>query len=176
MIGPGQLGFGDQFVAAPAPPPRIPRFGPHAPALPAAKANAVATARTTLTILGVGYILWTNFVIFTGGNAPLTPWHLSNGNAGAGTFMLFLGNWLVLLAFQLLVNGPIEYLLTGLLQPRHRMWTSPAPPAIPTLPPPPGWSVPVPSPSTPLAALLTTPQHVFVPQQFGSREYEQGKR
>jgi hypothetical protein len=143
----------------------------------------VTAVRTTLTILAIGYILWTNFVIFNGGNLPLTSMHISDGSAGAGTFMLFIGNWLALLLFQLLVNSPIEYLLTGLLQPRHLTAASapvpvqplaPVQPVPPVPPAPPGWSVTVPTPSTPLSALLTDDPgatRIFVPPQGMSRDY-----
>jgi hypothetical protein len=94
------------------------RFGEHAPKLPARRARVVTAVHATLTLLALGYLLWANYVIFTGGNAPLTPWHLSDGDTGTGAFMLFIGDWLSLLVFQLCVNGPIEYTLCGLLQPR----------------------------------------------------------
>lgn len=173
MIEPVRVIGASPYPVRQPPPPSVPRFGPGAPALPPKRAATVATVRTGLTILAVGYILCTNYVIFTGGNAPLTPWHLSDGSTGAGAFMLFIGDWLVLLLFQLVVIGSLDYLLTGLLQPLDR--TRPAAPIQPLPPPPPGWSVPVPTPSTPLSNLLTDPSGqppVFVPQQPMPRVYQ----
>jgi hypothetical protein len=93
------------------------RFGAAAPPLPPQRAAIVNGVHTVLTILAVAYLLRANYVIFTGGNAPLTHWQLSEGSNRLGTFMFFLGNWVVLLLFQVSVNGPLHYLLCGLLQP-----------------------------------------------------------
>ncbi len=127
MTGPGSLSplrsrsAFDASIVAPggAPEWHRARFGEQAPKLPAPRARVVTAVHTTLTLLALGYVLWANYVLFTGGNAPLTAWHLSDGDTGTGTFMLFISDWLSLLAFQLFLNRPIEYLLSGLLQPRH---------------------------------------------------------
>jgi hypothetical protein len=98
-------------------PGRPARFGVGAPPLPPERARTVRAIHTVLTILAVAYLLCANYVIFTGGNAPLTNWPLSDGSNRLGTFMFFLGDWVTLLLFQVSVNGPLHYLLCGLLQP-----------------------------------------------------------
>jgi hypothetical protein len=98
-------------------PGRPARFGTDAPPLPPERARIVGAIYTALTTLAVAYLLCANYVIFNGGNAPLTSWQLSDGSNRLGTFMFFLGDWVTLLLFQVSINGPLHYLLSGLLQP-----------------------------------------------------------
>jgi hypothetical protein len=129
---PGQWRLPD---AGPLEAPYLPvRFGALAPPLPPERARVVNTVYAVMTVLAVGYLLCLNYVIFDGGDAPLTSWHLSDGNNRLGTFMFFLGDWVALLLFQISINGPLHYLLSGLLHPRPGpgvtfQVAAPAPPA-----------------------------------------------
>ena len=101
--------------------------------LPPGRARTVRGVHAGFSGLATGYLLWANYIVFTGGNAPLTPWHLSDASTGAGTFMLFIGDWLLLLLFQLTVNGPLDLLLTSLLLPARPPGAT-FHPAVPVLP------------------------------------------
>ncbi len=80
--------------------------------------HAVSVGLMTLTIL---YVLWTNYVMFVGGNLPLTNIHLSDGSTGGGLAMLLIGDLIIVLLVWLLLDGVLLNLLYMVLvkgQPR----------------------------------------------------------
>lgn len=75
----------------------------------------VSIVLMTLTVL---YVLWTNYVMFVGGNLPLTPIDLGDGSTGGGLAMLFVGDLIIVLLVWLFVDNLVlnlvyKVLLTG---------------------------------------------------------------
>jgi hypothetical protein len=69
-----------------------------------------------LMALTIAYVLWTNYVIFVGGNLPLTSISLGNGSTAAGLTMLFVGDLIVVIAVWFLVDGVILNLVHMILR------------------------------------------------------------
>src|SRR4051794_20043718 len=83
-----------------------------------------------LLVLSIGYVLWTNYVVFVGGNLPLTSIHLSDGSTGGGLMMLLIGDLALLLVIWFVIDGVILNLLHVVLlkgAPRNRRTASAAP-------------------------------------------------
>jgi hypothetical protein len=81
-----------------------------------------------LLALSVLYVLWTNYVVFVGGNLPLTSISLGEGSTGAGLTMLFIGDLIAIMLLWFLVDGTLLNLLHMALRagkPKSR-------PAVPT--------------------------------------------
>jgi hypothetical protein len=64
-----------------------------------------------LLALSVLYVLWTNYVVFVGGNLPLTSISLGEGSTGAGLTMLFIGDLIAIMLLWFLVDGTLLNLL-----------------------------------------------------------------
>lgn len=75
--------------------------------------QAVSAALLALTI---GYVLWTNYVFFVGGNLPLTSISLGGGSTGAGLTMLFIGDLAAVMLLWFLLDGVVLNLLHMVLR------------------------------------------------------------
>src|SRR3954451_1099536 len=82
-----------------------------------------------LLVLTVLYVLWTNYVVFVGGNLPLTSISLGQGSTGAGFVMLPVGALLFTLVIWFVLDGIILNLLHAfLLATSHPRRTRPGAP------------------------------------------------
>jgi hypothetical protein len=92
-----------------------------APDLTGRRKRIYETSSTVLLVLSIGYALWTNYVVFVGGNLPLTPIHLvTEGSYGAGLFMLLIGDLILVLVLWFLLDGLLLNLLYLVLLPAER--------------------------------------------------------
>jgi hypothetical protein len=78
----------------------------------------VTTSRVLLG-LTILYVLWTNYVIFVGGNLPLTSIDLGAGSAGAGTVMLAVGDLTAVLVLWFVLDAALLNLLHLVLRHGH---------------------------------------------------------
>ena len=88
--------------------------------------HSVSIGLMTLTVL---YVVWTNYVIFVGGNLPLTGIDLGDGSTGAGLAMLFIGDLIIVLAVWLLLDQLLLNLVYMALLPAQRRADGSAPQA-----------------------------------------------
>src|SRR4051794_28057867 len=63
--------------------------------------HVVSIGLMTLTVL---YVLWTTYVVFVGGNLPLTGIDLGEGSTGGGLAMLFVGDLFIVLLVWLILD------------------------------------------------------------------------
>jgi hypothetical protein len=85
-----------------------------------------------LLTVTIAYVLWANYVVFVGGNLPLTPISLGGGSVGAGLFMLFIGDLILVIAAWFLIDGVLLNVVHMLLQAGSRQRSTtiePQPPA-----------------------------------------------
>jgi hypothetical protein len=78
----------------------------------------VTTSRVLLG-LTILYVLWTNYVVFVGGNLPLTSIDLGAGSAGAGTVMLAVGDLTAVLVLWFVLDAALLNLLHFVLRHGH---------------------------------------------------------
>lgn len=64
-----------------------------------------------LLVLTIGYVLWTNYIVFVGGNLPLTPISLGTGSTGAGLTMMLVGDLILVLLIWFVLDGLLLNLL-----------------------------------------------------------------
>jgi hypothetical protein len=76
-----------------------------------------------LLALSIIYAVWTNYVVFVGGNLPLTSIHLSDGSFGAGLAMLAVGDLALVLVLWFVVANVLLNLLHMILLARQRTRT-----------------------------------------------------
>jgi hypothetical protein len=69
-----------------------------------------------LLALSVLYVLWANYVVFVGGNLPLTSISLGEGSTGAGLTMLFIGDLIAIMVLWFVVDGTLLNLLHMVLR------------------------------------------------------------
>jgi hypothetical protein len=69
-----------------------------------------------LMALSLVYVLWTNYVVFYGGNLPLTPISLGAGSVGAGLVMLPFGDLILLMIIWFVIDGVLLNLLHMVLR------------------------------------------------------------
>jgi hypothetical protein len=81
-----------------------------------------------LLALSIAYVLWANYVVFVGGNLPLTHISLGTGSTAGGLVMLFIGDLVVVLALWFLVDGVLLTLLNMVLRTGSSRATASAPP------------------------------------------------
>jgi hypothetical protein len=85
------------------------------PDLVGSRARIYKNASVALLVLTVLYVLWANYVIFVGGNLPLTPISLGEGSVGFGLFMLVIGDLLAVGLLWFLLDGVLLGLLHSVL-------------------------------------------------------------
>src|SRR4051794_28149066 len=81
-----------------------------------------------LLVLTVLYVLWANYVVFVGGNLPLTSISLGQGSTGAGLTMLFIGDFIAVLAIWFVIDGVLLTLLHMVLRRGKPNTQTPIPP------------------------------------------------
>lgn len=94
------------------------------PDLVGSRATVYRGASAVLLGLTVGYVLWTNYVVFVGGNLPLTPISLGEGSTGAGLFMLPVGDLIAVLALWFLIDGLLLNALHAVLRVGQRSYAT----------------------------------------------------
>jgi hypothetical protein len=77
------------------------------PDLVGRRQSTYLTASRVLLGLTVLYVLWTNYVVFVGGNLPLTPIDLGGGSTGAGLFMLAVGDLIAVLVIWFVIDAAL---------------------------------------------------------------------
>jgi hypothetical protein len=77
------------------------------PDLVGRRQSTYLTASRVLLGLTVLYVLWTNYVVFVGGNLPLTPIDLGGGSTGAGLFMLAVGDLIAVLIIWFVIDAAL---------------------------------------------------------------------
>jgi hypothetical protein len=69
-----------------------------------------------LMALSLVYVVWTNYVVFNGGNLPLTAISLGTGSVGAGLVMLPFGDLILLMIIWFVIDGVLLNLLHMVLR------------------------------------------------------------
>src|SRR3954468_11290795 len=87
--------------------------------------HVVSIGLMTLTVL---YVLWTTYVVFVGGNLPLTGIDLGEGSTGGGLAMLFIGDLIIVLLVWLILDQLLLNLLYMALLAGQQRSAQPVPP------------------------------------------------
>jgi hypothetical protein len=69
-----------------------------------------------LLALTIAYVLWANYIVFVGGNLPLTSISLGDGSTGAGLTMLFVGDLIAVIVLWFVVDAVLLSLLHMVLR------------------------------------------------------------